>query len=198
MSCEGPQQFGADEDILYDPERPAMDPGEAGGDDASGQSKPRRQYRSWLEIGRWDPTSETDDHIKAEILRIAREKMQEGGIEHIKHLKSHESDLGHWKERDHHTSGNISIVRYRCPLSCRCKCNALLKVEYGPSRTIMFMSDMHTPASHEQDQARYLKWQQKQEVVKAVQVLPLVSAKQIQRNLHRTSPEKQIDPELKR
>ena len=141
MASEGPQEMQEDGEELYDPERPTMDGGEPVGEDALGPAKARRQLRSWVEIGRWDPTAETEDFIKADILRIAKEKMQEGGIEHIKHLKSHETDLGYWKQRDQHKAGNTMIVRYRCPLNCRCKCNALLKVDYGPSRTTMFMSE---------------------------------------------------------
>lgn len=200
MSVDGHLHVPDDGAAPYDPECPPRDLDDGADEDASALEKTKRQFRAWEEIGRWDPTAESDEYIKSEIKRIADEKMKEGGIEHIKHLRSSPTDLGSWKQRDQHMAGDTMIVRYRCPLNCRCHCKALLKIEYGPSRTTMFMSEMHTPASHapEKDKSKYLKWQQKQEVVSAVQVLPLVSAKQIQRNLHRTSPEKRIDPELQR
>ena len=54
---------------------------------------------------------------------------------------------------------------------------------------------MHGVESHAQDTSKYLKWHQKDEVVKHIQVHPMASAADIRRNFHRLSPEKKIAPE---
>ena len=137
-------------------------------EDDSAHKRPARR-QDWETIGIWDPHSESEQFIRDEILRIANEKMDLGGITQVRHLKSSETDLGLWKLRDQVVTqeGTTKLIRYRCPLSVRCKCNALLKIVYGPSQTTMLQSEMHDAASHApgKDTSKFLTWQQKNEVV---------------------------------
>ena len=67
-------------------------------DDSAHKRPARRQ--DWETIGSWDPHAEREQFIRDEILRIANEKMDLGGITQVRHLKSSETDLGLWKLRD--------------------------------------------------------------------------------------------------
>ena len=59
---------------------------------------------------------------------------------------------------------------------------------------------MHNVDSHtvDKDCGKFLKWQQKSEVVAAVRYQPLQSATEVRRNLHRTSPQKKIESTMSR
>lgn len=85
MSAEGQQQFCDNVDMPFDPERQALDAGELCAEFSYAQSTQNRQFRSWVKIGLWNPTVESEQHIKLDSLLIAKE----GQYKHIKHLISH-------------------------------------------------------------------------------------------------------------
>jgi len=89
----------------------------------------KRQERDWQLIGEWNPASEDKDFIDAEIVRIAKEKMAEGGITKLHSMRAKSTDLSMWKQRDAWpVSETTGVIRYRCPFSTRMKCLALLKL----------------------------------------------------------------------
>lgn len=161
------------------------------------QEKDKRETRVWDLIAEWDPTSEADHHIQTEIARIAKEKMIEGGILKADSLKKKPTDLSLWKQRDIYPNPETGrlIIRYRCPLSSRCDCTAQLKVDRTPTYVKLYMSQMHSPASHgpDKEKCKFLKFAQKEEVYAHLKVDPMINAANLRRNLHRTSPEKKID-----
>ena len=163
-------------------------------------TKKSRKSRVWEIIGEWDLTAERDDFVDAEIIRIANEKMAEGGIRKLRTFKHSDTDLGYWKERDRHSTPGQStlIIRYRCPLSVRCKCPALLRLTKTSTRITLEQSEMHKEDDHSTDNSKFLTWQQRESVVRAVSVAPLSSGTAIRRSLSRTSPDKSIDAEKQR
>ena len=165
----------------------------------AGQEKKRRPERDWELIGEWNPTTEDKDFIDAEIARIAKEKLAEGGITKLHSNRAKSTDLSLRKQRDSWPVSETTGV-LRCPLSSRMKCRALLKVDRRDHLVQMFMSEMHTVESHApaKDSGKYLKLHQKELVAQAVNMNPGCTAAQLRRNIHRTSPDKQILPKHSR
>ena len=197
MADEGPQELLATAQLQLAPAAASQESSESSDMEDAAPRKSKRQERVWEEITSWDPTTEDIQVIHSELERIAREKMAISGITKLLHLKVLPSDLGMWKLKDmfESTESGSKVLRYRCPLSVRCKCPALLKVIHTTRSIRMLMSSMHGVESHAQDTSKYLKWHQKDEVVKHIQVHPMASAADIRRNFHRLSPEKKIAPE---
>ena len=141
-------------------------------------------------------------NIESELLRLAQEQMQLGAISSLRTFKAHDTDLGLWKVKDVYKNPNSSttITRYRCPLNFRCKCKAMLRITRSGTKVIFEVADMHGPETHapKKDKSKYLKWEQRESVAKAVQVAPLLSSTALRRNLHRFSPEKKITSDKSR
>ena len=68
MQNEVQQQFCDNADMPFDPERQVLDAGELCAEYAYAQSTQERQFRSWVEIGRWDRTAGSKRHVKFDIL----------------------------------------------------------------------------------------------------------------------------------
>ena len=171
-------------------------------DDADAATdKKKRPERDWELIGRWNPATDDKAFIDAEIARIAKEKMAVCCVTKLHLTKSKPTDLSMWKLWDTWPVSDTSFVhRYRCPLSSRFKCPALLKIERRDTVVQMFESKMHTVESHDpgKDRGKYLKHHQKELVTQAVSLNPTASSAQLRRNIHRSSPDKQILPKHKR
>ena len=166
--------------------------------------KKRRETRAWMHVQQWDATTEEESHIESEIMRLAHEQMQLGTISSLKTFKTHDTDLGLWKVKDVYKTPNSSttITRYHCPLAYRCKCSAMLRVTRTGTKVLFEVADMHGAETHtvEKDRSKHLKWEQRESVVRAVQVAPLLSSTAVRRNLHSSSLEKtrKIAPEKSR
>jgi hypothetical protein len=162
-------------------------------------AKPKRKNRVWELLGRWDPTTVDAEVIDNEIERIAQAKITEGGINSLLSRKRKETDLGGWKHKDIfvNPSTGFTVNRYRCPLSVRFKCQALLKTVRTEAAVELYMSEMHSVDAHvpAKDTGKYLKFHQMEVIQTHVKVNPTISAAHLRRNIHRTSPEKKIAPE---
>lgn len=166
-------------------------------EDSAEPMRRKRTPREWTVIGEWNHHDEQKHFIESEILKLAKEQMQLGGITKLLTIKTASDDLWYWKvhDRTESTSSGSKIIRYRCPFSARCKCPAMLRLTETHMLTFLESSNMHTLDSHgvEKDTSKHLKWQQKEGIAAVVRNAPLMTAAAVRRGLHRSSPEKRID-----
>ena len=195
---EGPQPNGG---LPPDPHSSESSDKDATESDGAEAVKPKRKSlnRVWVLLGQWDRTTHDNEFINNEIARLAKEKLVEGGISSLNSRKKKDTDLSGWKYKDRFSNPDtgLTVVRYRCPLSARFKCPALLKTVHSQGRVELYASAMHGIDAHlpAKDSGKFLKFHQMEVIQSHVKVNPTISAAHLTRNIHRTSPEKKIAAE---
>lgn len=84
-----------------------------------------------------------------------------------------------------------------CPYVNRSGCQCQVRITEMRGHVLMEVSNAHNEASHEADEAKFLKMPQKLIVVERVKAAPTQTGLQLRRSLLDVSPRKRIEAELK-
>ena len=185
-----------------EPDRAADDCGSASEewDPPVKKKKKINQKREWIEAKRWNRADHSEQDIEAFVRAELDELNQSAGIMHLPGAhKDRVNKYGDFQYRGSWASkGDVLNFTCACPLRERCACECEAKVSFHPNFVILYFHKAHSAQDHvcDKDQSKYLTFQQKSFISKAVKYAPLQTGSELLRNVQ--DSEEAIDYKMKR
>jgi hypothetical protein len=144
------------------------------------------KQREWIEYGRWDRDSFTQEDIDTKIGNIMNELNRDAGLTTIrgshKDRKSLYGDFQFRREWFSH-KGLIHNMVGSCPMRDRCGCQCEAKIVKDATRVVLSIANAHTTDDHEEEEGiKFLTHKQKCLVAHAVKIAPMQTARQLLQN----------------
>ena len=162
-----------------------------------GPAKPARVQRDWVPLRTWKRLEQSDEVIEQELEEAC---VQERGRIDVNGLIIKGRSFAGWRLLRVATGkfNNTTIAVYECCMSYRAGCLAQMKIIRTPDAVSLFVTHRHTEESHAQDDSKFLTAEQRSAIRKHLKAQPLAPARQIFAAVGNASPQKEIDPALRR
>ena len=162
-----------------------------------GPAKHARVKRDWVPLRTWKRLEQSDEVIEEELQEAC---VQERGKIDVNGLIIRGRNFAGWRLLRVETGrfNNTTIAVYECCMSYRAGCPTQIKIIRSPDEVSLLVTQRHTEESHAQDKSKYLTVEQRSAVRKHLKANPLAPARQIAAAVGNASPQKEIDPSLRR
>jgi hypothetical protein len=151
-------------------------------DETTGKKQEYHPFLQYTESKRWKTCSDSvlePAQIDHETYTLMRKFMQQSRLMKAPGHKQLDTDVGLWKLRraEYYNSRTDEWIRvYKCPMSYRCKCKALVRIIARKDYKLLEFYGTHDENSHANDNSKKLKYNQIDAIYNSVMIAPKQSA----------------------